>query len=130
MSKSSRNLRVSELLRQELSLLLHTRYQAETVDITLTEVDLSPDHRSARVYYTVIGDEKRQGLARAWLRRAGRELQSLLARRVVLKHTPRLTFAEDGSVDRGNRILQILDEIARADAARQTGAGESPKTGA
>jgi ribosome-binding factor A len=110
-SKTSRNIRVNELLRQELSLLLHTRYRGEASYITLTEVDISPDHRNARVYFSVVGDEARQASSSAWLRKHGRELQYLLARRITLKHTPRLRFEQDVSVVRGNRILQILNEI-------------------
>jgi phosphoesterase RecJ-like protein len=80
-SKTSRNIRVNELLRQELSLLLHTRYQAETVSLTVTEVDIAPDHRSARIYYTVIGDDAARASATVWLRRHGRSLQAQLAKR-------------------------------------------------
>jgi ribosome-binding factor A len=117
-SKSSRNVRVNELLRQELSVIMHTRFQKESVDITLTEVDVAPDHRTAHVYYSVIGDERRVAAVAKWLSRYGRTLQSQLARKVVLKHTPRLTFQPDGAVVRGNRILEILDRISEEDQAR------------
>ena len=66
MGKTSRNIRVNELLRQELSLILHTRFKGETVAVTLTEVDVAPDHRTAHVYYTVIGDDARRASVRGW----------------------------------------------------------------
>jgi len=52
-----RNLRVNVLVQQEVSQLLHTRYQGQTVYITISDVSISPDLRNGRVYYSVLGDE-------------------------------------------------------------------------
>jgi ribosome-binding factor A len=38
-------------------------------------------------------------------------IQSLVGRAVVLKYTPRLRFVVDDSIARGNRVLQILEEL-------------------
>ena len=52
-----RVVRVNELVNREISDVLHTRFQTEAVYITITEVEVSPDLRHARVYYSVIGKE-------------------------------------------------------------------------
>lgn len=118
---------MNELLRQELSIIMHTRFQKETVDVTLTEVDVAPDHRSARVYYSVIGGEARREAARVWFSRLGREMQFQLAKKVTLKHTPRLTFAEDVAVERGNRILDILGSIRTTEDEARPAARPAPE---
>lgn len=118
MSKASRNVRVRELLRQVLSDLLHTRYQAETVHITLTDVEVAPDHRSACVYYTVLGGQEREASAHSWFRKFGGELRFQLGKKVTLKSTPALRFEPDPSVARGNRILALIDEIESSEKAR------------
>jgi ribosome-binding factor A len=53
----NRNLRVSELIKREISDILHTHMRAEAVMITITGVDVSPDHRNAEVFFSVLGDE-------------------------------------------------------------------------
>lgn len=115
MGKSSRNLRVQELLRQVLSDILHTRYQREAVRVTLTEVDVAPDHRTAKVFYTVVGGPEDVAAAAVFFGRFGGELGFQLGRKVSMKHTPRLTFAIDDAVVRGNRVLAILDELGPAE---------------
>ena len=52
---SQRQIRVGELIKRELSQLLHRYWKSESVTITLTGVDISPDLKQARVFYSVFG---------------------------------------------------------------------------
>jgi ribosome-binding factor A len=108
---SQRNVRVNELLKREISEILHTRYQQESVYITITEVDVSPDHRKAHVFFSVIGGQDRARISLKWLQKNHREIRHQVGKRIVLKHLPHLQFHFDPSIARGNQILQILDDL-------------------
>jgi ribosome-binding factor A len=79
--------------------------------VTITGVKVSPDLRSARVYYTSFGDEAARAGTRAALRSARSHLRAVLGREVRLKFLPDLEFEEDRSLEAGRRIDELLDQI-------------------
>ncbi len=108
---SNRTIRVNELIQRELSDILHRRYKSETVAITITEIRVAPDLRDARVFVSIIGSDEVVRQKLSWLNAKLADLRIELGRRIVLKYMPRFTLALDKSTGRGNRILQVLDEI-------------------
>ncbi len=105
-----RLLRVNELLKRELSLLMTREMKFEDALVTLNQVDVTPDLKSAHAYVSVLGGKGAAGvMAKLEANRA--LLQAELARRVVLKYTPHLVFHLDNSVERGTRVIEILQEI-------------------
>lgn len=112
---SQRKIRVGELIQRELSSLLHGRWRAESVAITITEVDISPDLRNAKVYYSVIGGREAVAKAGKFLMSVRNELRYNLGKKVILKYTPELRFAHDPSVERGMKLLSVMDEIEEDD---------------
>lgn len=108
---SNRTIRVNELIQRELSDILHRRYQAETVALTITEVRVAPDLRDARLFISIIGTDEVVKEKLRWLKNHLHDLRMELGNRIVLKYMPRFTVALDKSTGRGNRILQVLDEI-------------------
>lgn len=108
---SQRIIRVNELIKREISELLHTRYQAEATLITIMEVDTSPDLRNAKVYYSVFGDTLAEAKARRFFLKRTSDIRSMVARKVILKYLPNLEFIYDPSIRRGMEITQILDEL-------------------
>jgi len=122
---SNRTRRVNELLQQEISRYLHTRYQAEAVRLTITVVDVSPDLHDCRVFYSVIGGGETGEQVRCWLEGKTGELRREVGRHVILKQTPKLVFILDNAAERGVRVNQLLDEVeSRAERAPGT---PSPK---
>ena len=103
--------RVNELVRREISEILHTRFRSECVAITITEVKVANDLRNARVFYAVLGDNENTQSAQLFLKKQGREIRHLLGRRVVLKYTPFLTFEHDESIARGFHLNSLIDEL-------------------
>jgi ribosome-binding factor A len=77
-------------------------------------VDVSGDLHSALVFISILGtaDQQKRGLG--LLTRHRKRIQGLVARAVVLKYTPVLKFLIDDSVVRGNRVLQIIEELEKA----------------
>ncbi len=108
---SQRNIRVNELIKREISEVLHTRFQAESVRITITRVDVSPDHRKAHVFFSVIGGEIEVRPALSWLRKNQKEIRRQVGRKVVLKFLPHLQFHYDPTLEEGDHVLNILDEL-------------------
>ncbi len=108
---SNRTLRVNELIQRELNDILHSRYKSETVAVTITEVRVAPDIRDARLFVSIIGNDDFVEKKLRWLRAMLPEIRIELGTRIVLKYMPRFTVAIDTSTNRGNRILQVLDEI-------------------
>ena len=109
--------RVDEAVRAVLSDAIAKDLQDPRVGfVTVTGVKTSPDLRHARVYVSVLGDQRRRADSLEGLRSAHGFLQGLLASELTLKHTPTLTFEYDESVDRGMRITELLDEVDPGDA--------------
>ncbi|HEX3817587.1 MAG TPA: 30S ribosome-binding factor RbfA [Chthoniobacterales bacterium] len=105
-----RLLRVNELLKRELSALLVREMSFGNVLVTVNQVDVTPDLKSAHVYISVLGSEgRKEVLPKLEANRVA--LQADLSRHVVLKYTPHLVFHLDDSIERGSRVLEILQEI-------------------
>lgn len=115
-----RKIRVGELIRRELSSLLHERWRSESVAITLTDVDVSPDLKRANVYYSVIGGREEIAKAGKFLLGIRNKLRFEMGRNVILKSTPELYFAYDPSVERGMHIIDLLDELDEEEYPQST----------
>ena len=84
--------------------------------VTITGVDVAPDLRNAKVYYSAMGTEEEREETAAALDRAAPRLQAVVGRSVRLKYTPRLHFEVDPSIDQGLRISSLLAELSEEDA--------------
>ncbi len=99
------------MVKREISDVLHTRYQSESVYITVSEVIVSPDLRNARVFYSVLGDDKQRRSAGAFLRNRAFDIRRQISKRIVLKYLPHLHFIYDQSIERGSRLNDIMDQL-------------------
>ncbi len=109
---SERMRRVNESLRQVLSEALLELKDPRIGFVTITGVETSPDLRSARVYVSVLGGERKRERSLAGLSAAHGVLQARIARELRLKRTPLLAFEYDPSVEEGVRMSQLIDELA------------------
>ena|SRR5947209_7357610 len=106
--------RVNHLLRQEIADLLRREVKDQTLStalISITDVDTSPDLRSAKVYFSVYGDEEVIKEAQLHLKRASGFLHHNLKERLDLRHTPHLEFVLDRSLATGDRIMRLMRSI-------------------
>jgi ribosome-binding factor A len=85
--------------------------------VTVTDVDVAGDLHSAVVYVSILGsaDQRKRGLS--LLMRHRKRIQGLVGRAVTLKYTPTLKFRVDESIARGNRVLDIIQELERTSLA-------------
>jgi ribosome-binding factor A len=103
--------RVNETIREIVGDAIATELKDPRIGfVTVTEVDTSPDLRSARVYVSVLGDEDERERTLEGLRSSHGVLQSKIADATRMKRTPTLTFVYDESPERGDRISRLLDE--------------------
>ena len=103
--------RVNEVIRQVLGEVIATGLKDPRIGfVTVTDVDTSPDLRTARVYVSVLGGESEREKALAGLLSSHGFLQGRIAAELRMKRTPTLTFHYDESVDRGVRISRLLDQ--------------------
>ncbi len=103
--------RVNELLKRELGDLLTREVSFEAALVTVQQVDITPDLKHAHVFVSVMGNEAQAKAAMTKLHASRATLQHLLSKRVVLKYTPHLHFKLDDSIERGTRIISILEQI-------------------
>lgn len=108
--------RVSELVHIHLSNLLERKIKDPRLDlVTITDVVVTPDASRADVYYSALGGEEAQEDAREGLESAAGYLRRELGRELRLRNIPELVFHYDRSVERGERISAILDELGLGD---------------
>ena len=114
--------RVGELIREELSDLIRREVKDPRLSglISVTEVVTSPDLRHARVFVSIMGTEEEKQQVEKGLAAAKGFLRKGLGERLTLRYTPDLIFQRDESIERGSRLLQLIEEVAPSDSTDKT----------
>jgi ribosome-binding factor A len=122
---SNRIVRINELVQREISDILRQRYTAESVAITVSEVRIAPDLRDGRVFVAILGGEDEVAGRFRWIQKKSGEIRGELAKRIVIKFIPHLTYVLDKSSDRAARVLHALDQIGPSgEAPAETSTGD------
>ena len=79
--------------------------------ITITGVKMSPDLRVAKVFYSMIADEKARAETQAGLDAAKAFVRREVTSRVKLRVSPEIHFAWDGSLEEGDKIERLLKQV-------------------
>ena len=103
--------RVNEVIKRELSEIILREVTFEATLVTVQSVDISPDLKNAHVFVSAIGSDAQKKAAIAKLADCRQTLQHTLMKRVVLKYTPQLHFELDEAIERGDRVMEILEQI-------------------
>ncbi len=106
--------RVNELIRREIGdafirVISDTRFDRSLV--TVTQVNTARNLRTARVLVSVRGDEAQQQQTITLIRRHRHEIQQAINHDLTLKYTPVLHFELDPSIQKGDRVLDILAHL-------------------
>ncbi len=110
--ESRRSQRVADLVRAELSRLVLTQAHDQDLHrVTITDVEMPSDLKSARVFFSCLGGEEERAKAADALRRAAGYLRREVGRRCQLRYAPELHFVSDLSLERGARIEELLHQV-------------------
>jgi ribosome-binding factor A len=114
-----RSRRIAEQVQRELSDVIRLELKDPRVGmITITDVEVTPDHGLAKVFFTLLGDESKIEETRRGLQHAAGFLRSQLASRFEMRSVPQLQFVYDASVERGARLSSLIDTAVASDAKR------------
>lgn len=103
--------RVADAIKEEVSELLRRGLKDPRIGfVTITDVEVSPDLRHAKVFYSVVGEEADRAATQKGLDSATGFVQSHVGRRLRLRNTPVVEFRYDPSLERGARIERLLRE--------------------
>ncbi|MFA6321171.1 MAG: 30S ribosome-binding factor RbfA [Candidatus Omnitrophota bacterium] len=120
---SQRPGRVQEAIRQEVSKIVQGEMKDPRIGfITITKVDLAKDLRFAKIYFSVLGEDKEKNLALKGLNSAKGYIKGLLADRIKLRYMPDIVFVIDESMEHTKHIYDLLDKIKKE---RKDGSGDS-----
>jgi len=105
---------VGRELQAEISQILRTDIDDPLIGfVTITDVEMSPDLKHARVYFSVLGDEREKVETTRGVRRAAKFIRGLIAERMELRYVPTLRFELDETAERAQRIERLLRKEAQ-----------------
>jgi ribosome-binding factor A len=110
-SSVPRSLKVADRLWKNLSSMLHTEIRDPRVSfVTISGVNLSPDLRHARVYFSLLVDEDKASEITAVLNKAVPYLRSKIAKKMALRVVPDLFFVYDDTTVQAFALQKRLDD--------------------
>jgi ribosome-binding factor A len=113
-----RMLRINEVVKRELSGIIAREMNFEGSLVSINHVDVSSDLKNAHVFVSVLGTEAAESvISKLTSHRA--TLQAELARHVVMKYTPHLIFHLDNSIERGTRVIEIMQEMEASQGEKE-----------
>ncbi len=116
MKPFSRADRVGGQVQRALSELLHKRIRdPRLTDTTISEVQMSPDLKLAKIYYTLPDRKRARDDALAGFNSASGFMKRTLARELGLRYMPDLKFYYDESFDYGAKIDNLLKSLNKKD---------------
>jgi ribosome-binding factor A len=127
---TARTDRIDELLRQEIGVIIAREIADPRVGFaTVTSVETTPDLRHAKVFVSVIGQAADRKATLSALGRAMPFVQHELGKRLRLKRIPQFHLELDDTLERGTRVLHLLNELeAGHEPVDEAAIGESLPT--
>ena len=124
---SQRTDRLDSQIRQELMDLLQREMKDPRLGFaTITRVETARDLGHARVWVSVLGTDLERERTMGALRVATPWLRRKLGERLSLRHVPELTVREDDSIESGDRVLRIIQELEEGPAGPSTDEAGEP----
>ncbi|WP_009633864.1 30S ribosome-binding factor RbfA [Synechocystis sp. PCC 7509] len=114
MATNRRVSRVAELIKREVSQMLIHDIKDDRVGaglVSVTDVVVSGDLQHAKIFVSVYGSEEAKIETMAGLKSATGYVRTELGQRVRLRRTPEVIFQEDPSIERGTKVLSLLNQL-------------------
>jgi ribosome-binding factor A len=116
MATNRRVARVAELIRREVSQMLLSELKDDRVQVgmvSITDVEVSGDLQHAKIFVSIYGTDEARAETMQGLKSATGFVRSELGQRIRLRRTPEVVFLEDRSIERGTRVLSLLNRLSQ-----------------
>jgi ribosome-binding factor A len=116
MATDRRVARVSEMIRREVSQMLLTDIKDDRVGagmVSVTDVTVAGDLQHAKIFVSIYGDSAAKTETMEGLKAATGFVRGELGRRIRLRRTPEVIFLEDTGLERGDRVLTLLNQLSQ-----------------
>jgi len=113
--------RVNQLVKQEVAGSLFRVINdpgADIAAVTVTRVMTSANLRNARVFVSIRGDQHAQTRLLNLIKSHRRDIQASIAKNIVLKYTPQVSFEMDHSIEQGDHVLDVIARLEADEKAR------------
>lgn len=115
MATSRRIERVASMIKREVSLMLLNGIKDDRVGagmVSVTEVIVSGDLQHTKIFVSIYGTDEAKAETMAGLKSATSYVRNQLGQRMQLRRTPEVTFLEDRSLERGDKMLILLNQLS------------------
>ena len=103
--------RIASNLIKEISYILANKIKDRDIKfVTITDCKVTTDLSFAKVYFTVLENDRKEETLKA-LKNASGYIRKELAERVDIRHIPELQFVFDESIEYGNKIEHIIEQL-------------------
>ena len=122
MANSRRVSRVASLIKREVSQMLLNGIKDDRVGagmVSITDVDLSGDLQHATIFVSIYGSEEAKEETMEGLKASEGFVRKELGHRIRLRRSPEITFLEDRSLERGDRMVHLLNQISQERQGKQ-----------
>ena len=107
--------RIADMVQRELAQLIQKELRDDRLGlVTLSDVEVTKDLSYSNVYVTIYPAEQKEESLKT-LNRAAGFLRSLLAKRLMLRTVPKLVFHYDDTLDKSDRINELLNKVLKKD---------------
>jgi ribosome-binding factor A len=111
--------RVAEEMREQVATLVARELKDPRIGfVTITRVEVTADFSHAKVYFSVLGDEKQKRDSLVGLTKAAGFVRREVGRRMRMRVLPDVHFVYDKGVDATDRVARLLDEVHARDDER------------
>jgi ribosome-binding factor A len=114
---NTRNEKVKKALIREISEIIQHKIKDPRIEgiISVTDIELSPDMRYAKVYISIFGDKEKKEQIMEAIEESAPQIRKYIGRTVRLRYTPDLHFTLDESLERGSRLTELIDKVSRGE---------------
>ncbi len=111
MKAYKRSTRVAQLIQEQVAKIFHDIRELNKGLVTVTQVKLTDDLQTCRIFYSVIGSEDDKKNAKTVLDEKLKFIRYQLAQTVDLRRTPTIDFKYDDSSEKAAKVFEILEKI-------------------
>lgn len=108
----SRNEKVASEIKKEITKILREKVSDPRIGfVSIIDVEVTPDLKNAKIFFSVLGDEKIKKETQAGLQSASSFVRSELGQALELRFVPEIAFVYDKGIERGSRVLSIMNKL-------------------